>query len=44
MHVSLMQCLTSPFDGTVDSAGRLGPPEGFGSVHVVGLSCGSRLE
>ena len=37
------QCLKSPFDSIEDSAGRLGPPEGFGSVHVVGLNESSDL-
>ena len=34
----LTQCLASPVDGIEDSARRLGPAEGFGSVHVVGFN------
>ena len=33
-----IQCLASPYDSIEDSAGRLGPAEAFGSVHVVGLN------
>ena len=34
----MTQCLASPIDGIEDSARRLGPAEGFGSVHVVGFN------
>ena len=32
------QCFASPFDNIEDSAGRLGPSEGFGRVQVMGLN------